>query len=314
MPDANRFDSLPAPPPSGFDLRVLLRATGTQAWQAGSAPATERERTRSDVEMIDDRPAPIEAEPLRPAGFVDGVQATRCVAWRSSRPVDLAYCAAGALLDRSTVVGLNERLVLAASVADHDWVRDLPAGLPVAWVDAVDPPDVGPALHDVVGDLRAHLEDRLTDDLVESSVAGPSVPLVVDGDLRARARWSHGRSVVAVAKTHRTQWLADESSVWSLPERWRSARFRILPSPQVPVERFSCYLRLRTATNRPWTFGLVRLEVTHLDQLEPLAALAFSLRQSAAAPDGRWDRQLAPVRAVEEWLAARRPLPLRPSA
>jgi hypothetical protein len=308
---SQRFDSLNAPPEGGFDLRALLRATGGRAWQSGSAPSLERSPTRSDVELLDDTASELTAEPLEVAGFADGVQATRCVAWRSSRPVDLVYCAAGALLDRATPVGLNERLVLAASVADHDWVRSLPGGLPVAWVDVTDPPDVALALHDCIGDLRAHLEDELADDLVAKSVASRDRPLVVDGDLRAKSRWSHGPAVVAVAKTHRTRWLPDESSLWGLPEGWISPRFRILAGGPVGVDRYSCYLRLRSAAARPWNFGLIRLEVTQLDQLEPLAALAFSLRQSASAPDGRWDRQLAPVRAVEEWLAARRPLPLR---
>lgn len=308
---STRFDQVGAPPDGGFDLRVVLRATGGRAWSSGASPAEVRTDAKVPVELLDEGPCPIGTEKLVVAGYADGVQAIRCVAWRARRPINLAYCAAGAVLDRSTVVGMTERLFLAASTADHDWVRALPGELPVLWVTTDAPPEVAGALHDAVAGLRAHLEDTLVEDLISAGTANPDRPLVVDGDLRSFARHRHGAAVVGVVKTHRTRWLPDETQLWSLREGWRSPRFRIPAGAGVGVERYSCYLRLRGGDDRPWSFGLIRLEATTLDQLDGLCATAFGLRQGPSAPDGRWDRQLSPVRAVEEWLATRRPVALR---
>lgn len=308
---ASRFATVTPPPPGGFDLRTVLRATGGFGWASGASPAEPRREPQVDVELLDPSPVRVEGAPGSVAGFVDGVQSVRCLAWRSRRPVNLAYAAAGALRDRRTVLGLQERLFLVASTADHDWVRSLPGGLPVLWTAETNPPEVPAALHDAVGSLRAHLEDLLVEDLVAQGVATEGSPLVVDGDLGSRSRHRHGPAVVGVVKTHRTRWLPDETSLWSLAEGWRSARFRISPGSGVGVERFSCYVRLHGREDRPWGFGLVRLEATVPDQLDPLAALVLSQRQGPQAPDARWDRQLVVVRAVEEWLATRRPVALR---
>lgn len=313
-PDApdNRFDAISPPPEGGFDLRSVLRATGGAAWSTGASPAEARSDARVPVEVLDDGPARIGEGRLEVAGFADGVQAIRCVAWRARRPINLAYCAAGAMLDRRTVVAVNERLFLTASTADHDWVRDLPGGLPVLWVTTDAPPEVAGALHDAVASLRAHLEDTLVEDLVARGAATADVPLVVDGDLRSHARHRHGAAVVGIVKTHRTRWLPDESLLWSLRKGWRSQRFRIPAGAGVGIDRYSCYVRLHGGSDRPWNFGLIRLEATDVDQLDALAATAYANRQGPGAPDGRWDRQLGPVRAVEEYLATRRPVALRP--
>jgi hypothetical protein len=311
-PHAATFDELSAPPEGGADLRQLLRACGGRAYAAGALPAEARTDSKVTVDLLDTTGAPIDAEPLDAAGFLDGVQATRCLAWRGRRPITLTYCAAGAVRRRNDVVGLRERLCIVASTADHDWVRDLPGGLDVVWITESSPPEVGAVVHDTIAKLRAHLEDRLTDEIVASGASTSTSPLVVDGDLRSTSRNRHGDQVVAVAKTHQTRWLPDESELYHLPEGWRSARFHIPAGAGVHVDRYSCYVRLWGSGARPWNFGLIRLETLDPDQLDGLAATAMALRQGSSAPDSRWDRQLAPVRAVEEWLRVRRPIALRP--
>ena len=131
---------------------------------------------------------------------------------------------------------------------------------------------------------------------------GGGLPLVLDGDLRSRGS---AEGLVSVAKTLRTRYLPDESVLVRLPHRWRSPVFRI--SDGASADRYSCYLRMLDASDQSWSFGLVRLEAFDPELLDPLAALCLSQRQGSRSGDRRFDVHLAPVRACEELLRARRP-------
>lgn len=289
-----------------YDLRAFFRAVGgVQVSRALAANPEVRTDTTSDVELIDPNiPHQISADPLEVAGWVDGIQAGLCITYRHHRPVYLVYVAAAALRSWGAPVGVREELRLYCSPADREWADEVGAaaggdGIPIVELDAIYPPDVETAAHHEMAERRAALERHLVDELAHAG----NIPLVVDGDLRARGARD---GIVGVAKTMRTRFLPDEKVLYGMAGGWRSPRFRIAGAGKIP-DRYSCYLRLNNATNASWSFGLVRLEAYDADLLDPLAATCLTQRQGPASGDGRWDRHLQIVRGVEEYLRARRP-------
>lgn len=282
-----------------YDLNDLFRAMGRfRLERALNDTPAERPMVEHPVELLDDNPAQVSGPPLVPAGFVDGVQASLCLTHRSHRPLYLNYVAAGCVGPGAEVVGLRERLSLVCSQADREWVDQLNSPFIVDELASVTPPDLERLAVQLLGGERETLERALVEDMV---AAGKGV-LVLDGSLVGRPPL---RQLVGVVKTTRRRYLTDEGVLFNLPAGWRSPRFKIA-SPGLP-ERFSCYLRLFDASERQWSFGLVRLEAFDPDLLDALAALALDERQHPAAGDPRFDRHLTSVRACEDVLRARRP-------
>lgn len=288
---------------SPVDLREFFRSVGS--FHGGRALGTEpSHRTEPDVPVqnLDEHPLRIDTPALDIAGFVDGVQAALTVTWRSHRPVYLAYTAAGCVGEQARLIDVRERLEIICSDEDRPWVESLGASIPVAALAVGEPDGIERAALARLGSVREEHERNLVTDIL----AGLDKPVVVDGSLIARPADAR---ICAVAKTTRRKWLADERVLWSLPQGWRSPRFMIPAGSQgVPVDRYSCYVRLFDATQRGWDFGLVRLESFDPELLEPLAALALAERQNPRAGDPRADRHLAGVRACEQVLKARRPV------
>lgn len=290
------------PADNSHDLRQFFRAVGSFGGQRALL-STPEERTDTDVpvDVLDADPVKVTAQAMVPAGFVDGVQASLCVTYRAHRPVFLSYTAAGAVGAGAKPLGLLENLVVVCSAKDREWVEDLGSTIPINELAAESPPDVEREAHQLLGGSREKLERALIEDLDSHGLR----PLVVDGNLVARP-FSTG--LLGVVKSTRRRYLPDERVLFGLRAGWRSPRFRIPAGSNGHAnDRYSCYLRLHDASHQAWNFGMVRLETYDADQLDPLAARCLLERQGAASGDARWDRHLASVAAVEEFLRARRP-------
>lgn len=286
-----------------YDLRELFRQVGGFSGErtALSAP-TERPMVDQEVELLDpNEPHEVVTPAMEPVGFVDGIQANMCITYRGHRPVTLSYIAAGCISPAGAMLAVKENLTILASALDTEWFASLGTTIPLVTLPATGPEDVLRATLAHVSDARDSLERQLVVDLLDAG----SVPVIADGSLTKRPARS---GVVGVVKTTRRQYLADETVLWGLPAGYRSPRFRIPAGSQgVPIDRFSCYVRLQDASRRGWDFGLIRLEAFSADELDPLASLALSERQSSRSKDFRFDRHLSGVRAVEDALRALRP-------
>lgn len=281
------------------DLRAFFKSVGRyRAVRALTTEPQERPETTTPIEVLDEKPQAVIAEPFAADCFADGIQASLCVAWREQRPVYLFYVAAGAIGAAGVPFGVRETLTTVCSTADTEWVENLDSSIPITSLDVTSPPDIEGAAHRLLGQLRADHESALIKDLVD---AGRRV--VVDGSLMGRPR-SNG--IVGVVKTVRTKYMPDERSLFALPEGWRSARFKI---SHPTGDRWSAYVRMHDASREKWDFGLIRVEAWELDQIDEIAARALRERQSARSGDGRWDRHLSSVHTCEEYLRSLRPAP-----
>jgi hypothetical protein len=285
-----------------IDLRAFFRSVGQfRGDRALTSTPTERTNPDQPVVNIDAAPARIDVQALRVAGFVDGVQAAMTVTWREHRPVYFAYTAAGCVGEQGRLLVSREKLEIICSELDHDWIESLGHPIDVHRLDESQPDLIERA---ALASLAAQRDDHERN-VIADLLTRMDLPVIVDGSLIARPV---DNRICAVVKTTRRRWLADETVLWGLPEGWRSPRFVIPSGSQgVPVDRYSCYLRLFDASQRSWDYGLVRLETFDPSLLEPLAALALAERQSPGAGDPRADRHLAGVRTCEQVLRARRP-------
>ena len=157
--------------------------------------------------------------------------------------------------------------------------------------------------------VQRHRED-LEQRLAERWCDHESRPLFVDGGISGSERVARARCVVGVVKSHRTLYAVDEAIgvVLRLGPAERTSVFLIEPKKRAPVA--SWYLRLRDATGRDPTFGLVRVEVAR-DPNEDLGARADQVSRwllaegtPLALPDSRWDRMAYGIRDSEEFLKA----------
>jgi hypothetical protein len=282
-----------------YDLRTFFKSLGRfGAVRALDVSPTERSKSDEDIAVFDELPVAVAGPALSVEGFLDGIQATLCVTHRVQRPIYLYYCAAAVLGGAAAVVGLREELSLLCSDKDAEWLSSLEGGLPIDQLADDTPPELERAAHRLVGLARDNMERSLVRDLLEEGCG----TLVVDGSLTGRPTDTR---LVGVVKTTASQWLDDESSLWSLEEGFRSARFLVRGKDH--VERYSCYLQMTDKGDSAWNSGLIRLETFDADLLEPLAVLCLNERQGSLSGDRRWDRHLGSVAAVEKFLRSRRP-------
>lgn len=281
-----------------YDLRTLFKAVGRVGGRGGENAAVERTDSAEAVELLEHHPLEVACPPAAVSGFVDGIQAQMHLTHIERRPVSLYYVAAGALGERAIPTALVERMRIQCTEADLDWVGGLGSGIPVEILRGATPPELENEAQQEVGRARDAAERSVIDKLIVGEHTGL---IVVDGSLLTRPR---NNRVVGVVKTTRSRYLTDESVVWELRKGWRSPRFTIGSGGTL---RYSCYVQLVEKQDGAWNLGLIRLESFVLDHLEPLAARCLEETQTRSSGDPRWDRHLGSVRAVEEFLRARRP-------
>lgn len=291
--------------PVAYDLRSFFQALGGVTGRRPGLADEDRTDSVAEVEVLDEDRARITAEPLTVRGYVDGVQASACVSYIEHRPVILMYVGAACIGPDLGAVTVRERLSIVAAERDAAQLDAIRQGIPLELIDADDPMVLERVVRTHVDQTRERLELEVIEAV--QAMEGPRLPVVVDGDLRARGAIG---GLVGVAKTLRTRYLPDESVLLGLPAGWRSPRFRIT-SPGGSTDRYSCYLRILDAGDQAWSFGLIRLEAYDEELLDPLAALCLRQRQGSRSGDRRFDVHLAPVRACEELLRARRPAAFR---
>jgi hypothetical protein len=256
------------------------------------------------AEHYDREPSrPVTGSPLPVACAVDGIERSRVLSYRTvggggGRPVVLGYEAAGAL-DTRTQPGQHlivEDLHIIVSYLDEQWARALPAGLPVTVLDAHQPDAIAAAAWDVIHRRRAELERHV----VAHAPVRAGDYLLLDGSLvDAPPR----DDLVAVVKTTAGRWTTDPAYT-TLPLGWRSPGLLLRSLSRTQVDRFTCYVKLFDSGQcHEHRHGLVRVETTDPDLLDPLAAFVMTARLPASPRPG----QLAPVQLVEDVLGARAP-------
>lgn len=279
----------------GYDVRAFFNALGGIRPFGGGLADADRKDTTAEVEMLDKTPLKLSGDPLDVVGYVDGIQAAACIAYREHRPVHLAYTAAACVDEKLNPIDLKESLRVLCSSADSDALCEIAQGIPVESFQSEIPGELETILRGAVQEEREGLESSIIKNVAEKG------PIVVDGELQ---RYKH-QNLVGVAKTLKTRYLKDESFLLSLPKGWRSPRFSIKHGNG--VERFSCYVRLQDPQGQSWNHGIVRLEALNKDLLEPLGALCMQQRQRPASSDPRYDRHLGAIRGCELVLRARQP-------
>jgi len=161
------------------------------------------------------------------------------------------------------------------------------------------------AVHLVQGH-REELEQRLAERWCDHE----SRPLFVDGGISGSDRVARNSCVVGVVKSHRTLYAVDEALdiILRLAAGERTSVFLLEPKRRTAVA--SWYLRLRDATGRDPTFGLVRVEIAR-DPDADVSARADEVSRwllaegsPLALPDSRWDRMAYGIRDSEEFLKA----------
>lgn len=286
-----------------IDLRPFLRAMGG-APTRGALDVPEREEPEVPAELLDSASSRVTAAPITKAVFIDGIQSNSVLTYRTHRPVTLVAEAAGAVDEQLKPRHVIENFEVLCAREDFDWVMEHDCPLSVRVVsESLEPTVVERATSADLKNARDGLEILLAADLLDAAEDGERV--LVDGHLANRP---DDHRLGGIIKSTETRLLSDESVLWGLPEGWRSPRF-VMPENYggLSAQRYSCYVRMRPAGDRPWGFGLIRVESYDPDQLDELAATALAFRQPAGTHDARGDRHVAPVAMVEKWLRARRP-------
>ncbi len=280
------------PPP--YDLRALCRGAAGVPTELPELPPRLQLRVLEphDVRRVACAPATV-------VGAIDGVQPpARVLTWREGRPIGLLFAAAGCLGPGREPLALEERLLIVASHLDAQWAEEHSEGVPVATLPERFPAEIIAA----ITELHRRLRHRLERDVL-AKVRGKGL-VVVDGHLGG-VPVGDG-AVAGIVKSHPRQYLGDESAIQGLRAGERSGAF-LLPAPRDgEVDRYAAFLRLHSADAGPWTHGLIRIEATARDLLEPVAAWALTERQGPGA-DRRWDVHLGLIAACERALRARVP-------
>ena len=315
------------------DFRAVtrgVRAALGPAVHIQDAPATLEQLARADDPPRTARVRPLEGATFitrsvrgRPepgfVAFLDGVQQSRVVTYVDGAPIVHGTAGAAVRERRDRRMRTWHHRVEHRVYAPR---QHLPAEIwdrlaPFAPVDSSAPEgDDAPSSRHPFSTLEraVHLVQRhreeLEQRLAERWCDHESRPLLVDGGISGSERVARARCVVGVVKSHRTLYAVDDEIgvVLRLGPAERTSVFLIEPKKRAPGA--SWYLRLRDASGREPTFGLVRVEVAR-DPSEDLTARAdqvsrWLLAEGAplALPDARWDRMAYGIRDSEEFLRA----------
>ena len=302
-------------------LREVLAEAGgvTGAWRTsvtGGPPVQAPFGSAVSVESDDvvAVPVPGGAGEARDAAFADGIQRFVVEGWIGLTPVLRAYVAAAVLLRRDRALSpihhvAEEFIVVPMGRLPDTTIEGLRGtGLPVR--------DCGPSEreHPVldiqlavreIERARMRAEGRVAMDFRHSY---PDDWLVVDGSLRAFPPAVRESRTLGVIKSHETQYFAgvDLETALTLAEGHRTTVFRRVGPSEDTL--YSWYLRLWDWTGHDILYGLVRLErqqAPHvIEEADEVCRWLMTERTPIAAPDGRWDRLLYPIREVENYLRA----------
>lgn len=285
-----------------IDLKPFLRAMGGIVTR-GALDVPEREEPEIPAELLDAKPSKVNGTPYDKAVFIDGIQSASIVNYRSHRPITLMAASAGAIDQDMNPVKVLEDLEVICANEDVTWVQNVGCPVPVRGVTKeTDPVTVERAIAADLKTVRDQQEIQLAVDLLNE--LDEETRIFVDGHLANRPG---DERLAGIVKTTNTRLLTDESVLWGLPEGWRSPRFLMPPHHGgVSDQRYSCYVRMRDASNSPWSFGLIRVESFNPDQLDDIAATALAYRQPSGTHDARGDRHIAPIARAEKWMRSRR--------
>jgi hypothetical protein len=290
----------PWPPGHPVDLKAFVRAL-QPAHAFGRPTAAEYRRTAILAETPE--PRRIEAQPIEPVGYLDGIQRRGLVARVEHRDVTVAYVSAGTVRDK-TLLDVQERLAVLCSIQDESLVRSAMPDIPVVALLELLPWGVASATDDWLDGTRRHLEVLALD--LAPSADGKFV--VVDGRLRAECPREDAVGIVKNATD--TQWLLDDSL---LPAAggWRSPALRLPAARAGERPILTSFVRLRDASgHHPWGFSLIRVESFEdagIEVLDAAAALAVAQRQPLGSGDPRAEIHLTGFRRAEDVLRARAP-------
>ena len=251
--------------------------------------------------------------------FLDGVQQSRVVAYIDGAPI-VHGTAAAAVRERR-----DRRMHSWHSRVEHQLYaprQHLPLEIwerlaPLHPIDSSDHASDEPApsrhplstLEKAVHLAQGHREE-LEQRLAERWCDLESRPLFVDGGISGSERVARNGCVVGVVKSHRTLYAVDDALnvVLRLTTAERTSVFLLEPKRRTAVA--SWYLRLRDATGRDPTFGLIRVEIAR-DPNQDVSARADEVSRwllaegsPLALPDSRWDRMAYGIRDAEEFLRA----------
>ncbi len=298
MPGLSTINNMENGQDKPYDLRTLFKAVGRVGGRGGDNAALTREDSGEEVSMLETSPLEVTCEPASIEGFVDGIQAQMHLTHIERRPVSLYYVAAGALGEGAMPRALVEKMRIQCGAGDVEWVENLGSNIPVEILASTSPPEMEAEAAQAVGKARDEAERDVVELILREKSEGF---VVVDGSLLARPR---SNRIVGVVKSAKSRYISDERVVWDLKKGWRSPRFTIGSEGTL---RYSCYVQLVDKKEGAWNLGLIRLESFVLENLEPMAARCLQEVQTQSGGDPRWDRHLGSVRAVEEFLRARRP-------
>ena len=322
-------------PPIAPDASYRAATRGVRAALGGSVHIQDALGTLEQLQRTDEPPRTARVRPLESGSFsarqlrgrlepgfvafLDGVQQSRVVAYIDGAPI-VHGTAAAVVRERR-----DRRMHSWHSRVEHRLYaprHHLPPGIwerlaPLDPVDssAHDTDEPAPSRHPLstlekaVHLVQSHRED-LEQRLAERWCDLESRPLFVDGGISGSERVARNGCVVGVVKSHRTLYAVDDALnvVLRLGAAERTSVFLLEPKRRTAVA--SWYLRLRDASSREPTFGLVRVEIAR-DPNQDITARADEVSRwllaegtPLALPDPRWDRMAYGIRDSEEFLKA----------
>jgi hypothetical protein len=256
------------------------------------------------------------------AGFLDGTQTSKVVAYAGSIPIVHGTVAAvvRARIDRRlrtwATPSVERRLYAPLRLLPPTWREAIgSAGVPVT--DSIEDREPGSphpfALHDAA--IHAVQRDRegVETELAERWCGDAEGALLIDGSISASEVVAASPNVVGVIKSHRTLYAEGDAleRVLALQRGERSSVLRITSPRRSPVA--SWYLRLRDAGGHDPLWGLVRIEIAEpreptkrglAERADAVSRWVLAEALPLAVPDARWDKMVYGVRDCEEFLRA----------
>jgi len=268
-------------------------------------------------------PGPVEAAF---GGFLDGTQTSRVLV--HDKGVPLVHGVAAAVIrerrDRRLVTWRRDVLRHAALYAPRVlvpklWDRMVASGLEVidtsGRMGADDAGVNADGAHPAALAERARRcvelrRERLERELAEAWCDAEQAPLCIDGGIGGSARVATALTSVGVVKRHSTLYGGAEiiPLLAELAPGERTPVFRLAPPSRTPV--LSWYLRLRDASGREPTWGLVRLEIADADaeavpgRADEVSRWVLAERAPLSLPDPHWAETAYGVRDCKELLRA----------
>jgi hypothetical protein len=152
--------------------------------------------------------------------------------------------------------------------------------------------------------------ERLERELAESWCDSERAPLWIDGGIGRSARLATAPTTVGIVKRHGTLYGGGEvvPVLAALRPGQRTAVFRLAPPGRPAL--LSWYLRLRDASGRDPTWGLVRVEIADADaemaprRADEVSGWVLAERAPLALPDPHWAETAYGIRDCKELLRA----------